>query len=489
MTAPFAIVANCCTHTHDPSRTTRLDPFENHIPYDWAVRPSTDHRPGTRSATEAASSERACTSSSSELYPICRSITGDGVRETLRRDRRARPARRARGADRDAGVRLDGAAASGTSATRRSRTAPGARVVDFAANNLHVVSYSVPVRAALPLAELRPHLHSHPGPARLDPVPDVVLPGGLGLLPARTTTLAALDDGDYEVCIDTTLDDGHLTYGECVLARRRPTDEVLISAHVCHPSLANDNLSGIAVADVPGAAARASCRGGCSYRFLFVPGHDRRDHLAARATRSAATRISTASCSTCARRPRAARRTSAAGAATPAIDRAVAHVLAHSGDRVRARSTSRPTATTSASTARPASTSRSAASCARRTAAIPSTTRRPTTSTSCARGAGGLAREVLAAILECSRATRRYVNLDPEGRAAARPARPLPARSAAAATRAERARAALGAQPLRRPARRCSTSPSARGSTFGGDQGGGRLAARARRWLSTGGGA
>ena len=81
--------------------------------------------------------------------------------------------------------------------------------------------------------------------------------------------MQALSDGDYQVRIDSTLSDGSLTYGECVIKGRRP-EEVLVSCHICHPSLANDNLSGIAVA-----TALAAQLGGLdltyTYRFIFVP--------------------------------------------------------------------------------------------------------------------------------------------------------------------------------------------------------------------------
>jgi aminopeptidase-like protein len=83
-------------------------------------------------------------------------------------------------------------------------------------------------------------------------------------------SLLALADGEYHVRIDSSLKDGHLTYGECFLAGDRE-DEVLISTHVCHPSLANDNLSGIAVATFV-ARALAEAPRQLSYRFLFVPG-------------------------------------------------------------------------------------------------------------------------------------------------------------------------------------------------------------------------
>ena len=82
--------------------------------------------------------------------------------------------------------------------------------------------------------------------------------------------MLALTEGDYEVCIDSTLEPGHLTYGECYF-RGSSLDEVLISCHVCHPSLANDNLSGLAVATFL-AELLAGRELRYSYRFLFIPG-------------------------------------------------------------------------------------------------------------------------------------------------------------------------------------------------------------------------
>jgi aminopeptidase-like protein len=143
----------------------------------------------------------------------------------------------------------------------------GERVIDFRRLNLHVVGYSVPVHGTYTLEELRPHLHT--------------LPDQPDLVPYRTSyysetwgfclSQAALDrmgPGPYEVLIDSTLADGHLTYGEHVV-HGASEDEVLISAHVCHPSLANDNLAGIAVA-VALAARLESPR--LTYRFVFAPG-------------------------------------------------------------------------------------------------------------------------------------------------------------------------------------------------------------------------
>jgi aminopeptidase-like protein len=205
-----------------------------------------------------------------ELYPICRSITGDGVRRTLEI------------VDRELGGLEVSEVPTGTQVLDWTvprewnvrdawvANAAGERVIDFQASNLHLVSYSVPVRATMSLAELKQHLF--------------VLPDQPDWVPYRTSYYAerwgfcaskrlvdGLPEGDYEVCVDATLADGHLTYGEH-LVEGRTSDEVLVSCHVCHPSLANDNLSGIAVASRLARLLREGPRPRYSYRFLFIPG-------------------------------------------------------------------------------------------------------------------------------------------------------------------------------------------------------------------------
>jgi aminopeptidase-like protein len=146
----------------------------------------------------------------------------------------------------------------------------GNRIIDFRQSNLHVVSYSRPVHQRMPLAELRKHLYS--------------LPEHPEWIPYRTTyykdnwafcvshrQLEGLTEGEYEVCIDSALTDGHLTYGEFVVPGSSE-DEVLISCHVCHPSLCNDNLSGIAVAAFLAAGLAQGPKPRYTYRFLFIPG-------------------------------------------------------------------------------------------------------------------------------------------------------------------------------------------------------------------------
>jgi aminopeptidase-like protein len=203
-----------------------------------------------------------------ELYPICRSLTGDGVRETLRRIQKHVPL-------------TVHEVPSGTPVldwtvpkewTIRDAwvaDARGRRVIDFQRSNLHVVGYSVPVRASLSLRELRPHLHTLPDRPHWIPYRTSYWEPRWGFCLPHAV-LESLDEGPYEVVIDSTLEDGHLAYGECVLPGEEP-EEVLISAHVCHPSLANDNLSGIAVATFL-ARALGDERRRYSYRFLFAPG-------------------------------------------------------------------------------------------------------------------------------------------------------------------------------------------------------------------------
>ncbi len=202
-----------------------------------------------------------------ELYPVCRSITGEGLRETLRRVQREVPI-------------LLHEIPSGTAVF--DWTVPpewnirdawiergGERIVDFRASNLHVMSYSMPVRRRMTLAELRPHLFSLPDRPDWIPYRTTYWSEGWGFCLSQRL-LESLPEGDYEVSIDSTLVPGSLTYGE-YLVRGASTDEVLISCHACHPSLANDNLSALAVA-VELARRAMSERRALSYRFLFLPG-------------------------------------------------------------------------------------------------------------------------------------------------------------------------------------------------------------------------
>lgn len=202
------------------------------------------------------------------LFPICRSITGNGVRETLRVAQGLAPVEIH---EVHSGTPvLDWTVPHEWNVREAWIKAPnGEKVVDFAAHNLHLLQYSVPFRGRLSLAELEEHLHSLPEQPELIPYRTSYYREQWGFcLPHRLRQ--SLTEGEYEVRVDTTLEDGSLTYGELLLPGASPA-EVLLSCHVCHPSLANDNLSGLVVMlGLARELARLPRR--LSYRFLFIPG-------------------------------------------------------------------------------------------------------------------------------------------------------------------------------------------------------------------------
>jgi aminopeptidase-like protein len=202
-----------------------------------------------------------------ELFPICRSITGDGVRETLAAVGRRIPLELH---EVPSGTEvLDWTVPEEWNIEDAYIAKDGRRVVDFRKSNLHVVSYSEPVRAVMPLTELRHHLHTLPEHPEWIPYRTSYYSRAWGFCLAQRQ-LDGLEDGDYEVVIDSTIEAGSLTYGECFLPGDRE-DEVLLTTHVCHPSLANDNLSGITLLTEIGSRLQDVPRS-FSYRLLFIPG-------------------------------------------------------------------------------------------------------------------------------------------------------------------------------------------------------------------------
>ena len=203
-----------------------------------------------------------------ELYPICRSITGNGLRATLNILRQHIPL--------EIHEVPTGTAVFDWTIPQEwnirdayVKNSKGERVIDFQKSNLHVVNYSVPINARMPWEELKNHLFTVPEFPDWIPYRTSYYKESWGFcLPHRE--FLRLEEAEYEVCIDSSLESGYLSYGECYL-RGESTDEVLLSCHTCHPSLCNDNLSGVALA-----TALAQSLNGLSlrysYRFLFIPG-------------------------------------------------------------------------------------------------------------------------------------------------------------------------------------------------------------------------
>jgi aminopeptidase-like protein len=204
-----------------------------------------------------------------QLWPICRSLTGNGVRETFS----------------ILGEHLQGLnvheVPTGTKAFDWTvpqewnivdayiKDSNGNKIVDFNDSNLHVVGYSTPIHQTMSLDQLKPHLYSLP--KQLDAIPYITSyyskHWGFCL---TQTQLDSLLMGDYEVCIDSSLKDGHLTYAELLLPGESK-QEVFLSTYICHPSMANNELSGPTVTTFLAKWLMSLPKRKYSYRIVFIP--------------------------------------------------------------------------------------------------------------------------------------------------------------------------------------------------------------------------
>ncbi len=202
-----------------------------------------------------------------KLFPICRSITGNGVRETLAQVKQH--------------IAVDiKEVPSGTKVFDWTvprewnvddayiKDSAGNRIVDFRDNNLHLVSYSVPVNKKMNLEELKEHLHTDPDHPEWIPYRTSYYNETWGFCLSQNQ-FQQLSDDEYEVRVDSRLENGSLTYGEYFLPGTTD-EEILFFTHLCHPSLCNDNLSGVALTTFL-AKLVESQETRYSYRFVFAP--------------------------------------------------------------------------------------------------------------------------------------------------------------------------------------------------------------------------
>jgi aminopeptidase-like protein len=204
-----------------------------------------------------------------KLFPICRSITGDGVRETMRIMKEVVPLEIT---EVPSGTRVfDWTVPKEWNIQGAYLEAPnGDRIVDFADNNLHVVNYSAPTDVSIDLEDLQEHLHSDPEQPDLVPYRTSYYSEDWGFCLSHSLR-QSLIDGRYRALINSDLSDGALTLGELYIPGKS-TDEVIIYSHSCHPSLANNNLSGLAVTTWWARQLMDKSDNRYSYRFVWGPG-------------------------------------------------------------------------------------------------------------------------------------------------------------------------------------------------------------------------
>lgn len=203
------------------------------------------------------------------LWPFHRSITGEGLRQTL--DILSSEVPGLRQTEVPTGTQVfDWVIPEEWLMRSATLVDPNGRViVDYAANNLHIVGYSEPIEASFTLEELEPHLHSIPEEPTAIPFVTSYYNRTWGFcLPHEQR--AGLSEGIYHVKIDSEFIEGSLTYGE-VLIPGESTDEIFFSTYVCHPSIANNELSGPVVAAALANYVQSLKNRHYSYRFVFAP--------------------------------------------------------------------------------------------------------------------------------------------------------------------------------------------------------------------------
>ena len=202
------------------------------------------------------------------LFPICRSLTGDGNRETLNIIKEYIPIELK---EEQSGEKVFDWEIPNEWNIKDAyvKDSDGIKVVDFKENNLHVLGYSEPFEGKIKLEELNKHLFSLPDQPDLIPYVTSYYEKRWGFCLTHNQR-KKLKKGIYEVKIDSTLEPGHLTYGELII-NGLSDKEIFISTYICHPSMANNELSGPVVATYLADHIQKAGKPYYTYRFIFIP--------------------------------------------------------------------------------------------------------------------------------------------------------------------------------------------------------------------------
>ena len=206
-----------------------------------------------------------------KLFPICRSITGNGVRKTLciLQDVCSTITLH----EIPAGTHVFEWVVPKEWNIRDAwiKNSKGEKILDFQETNLHVMGYSLPVDKKIPLTELLPLIHTQPDQPDVIPYVTSYYKERYGFCMTQNQK-EALPEDLYHIHIDSELKDGSLTYGEILIPSTEGNeDEIFLSTYVCHPSMANNELSGPAVTVYLAKWLLEKKRRRYNYRIIFIP--------------------------------------------------------------------------------------------------------------------------------------------------------------------------------------------------------------------------
>ena len=204
-----------------------------------------------------------------KLFPICRSITGNGFRQSLEMIREIVPEIQVFEVPSGTAVYDWTVPKEWNIRGGWIKNMQGETIVDFNDSNLHVMGYSIPIHQTISREELSEHVYTQPEQPEWIPYVTSYYKERWGFCMSERQK-QALTDAEYEVYIDSTLEDGFLTYGELVLPGETD-DEIFFSTYLCHPSMANNELSGPCVQTELIKYLKSLSHRRYTYRFVFIP--------------------------------------------------------------------------------------------------------------------------------------------------------------------------------------------------------------------------
>jgi len=204
-----------------------------------------------------------------DLFPITRSIAGPGVRETLNYVKKIIPSIKIKGIS--SGKKVYGWKVPKEWEIKDAyiKNSKGKKIIDFKKNNLHVINYSIPVRKKLTLKQLKPYLYTIQNQPHAIPYITSYYSKKWGFCLAHKQ-FSKLKNQKYNVCIDSNFKNGKLNYGELIVPGKSK-DEILLTTNICHPSMGNNETSGIVVTTALAKWIKSIKDRHYTYRIIFIP--------------------------------------------------------------------------------------------------------------------------------------------------------------------------------------------------------------------------